>query len=439
MIGGSRAMSTVTINRLAPRLQVFSWAMYDFANSGFTTVVLTAIFNAYFVAVVVGNGEGFGTLYWTLAMAIANALVLVTAPVVGAIADFGGSKKRFLAVTTAGCIGFTAALALVDAGDIVLAMMLVIAATVMFSSGENLIAAFLPEIAPAKDMGRVSGYGWALGYFGGLLVLALCLAYVSWAEDRGQTAREFVPVTMLITAVMFGLAALPTFLWLPERAMHHALPSPGVVLGTGFARVAATWRAARRYQDLFRFLITLTVFHSGIYTVVVLAAIYAQEVMGFKTQDTIVMIIVVNVTAAIGAFAFGGIQDRLGSVRTLALTLLLWIAALVIAYQTRDRTSFWVVANLIGLALGSSQSAGRALIGQFSPPGRSGEFFGLWGLAVKLAAIIGPMSYGTVTFLTHGNHRLAILSTALFFIAGLAVLLTVDERRGRDAALMHDN
>jgi UMF1 family MFS transporter len=409
--------------------------MYDFANSGYTTVVLTAIFNAYFVGVVAAAaGHGHATLYWTVAMSIANGLVLLTAPVIGAIADFGAHKKRFLAVTTVGCISFTTLLSLAGPGDMVLAMTLVILATVMFTAGENLIAAFLPEIAPPKDMGRISGYGWSLGYFGGLLVLGMCLAYVSWAEGRGKGASDYVPVTMLITAAMFALAATPTFLWLRERASESLLPTGEHYLVIGFRRVKHTLHEARHFQDLFRFLITLTVFHSGIYTVIVLAAIYAQQVMGFTTQDTIAMILVVNVTAAVGAFVFGWLQDRLGSVRTLALTLLLWIVALVIAYLNDDRVVFWVVANLIGLALGSSQSAGRALVGQFSPPGRSAEFFGLWGLAVKLAAIIGPLSYGMITAISLGNHRLALLSTTAFFVLGLVLLVTVNESRGRAAA-----
>ena len=181
-------------------------------------------------------------------------------------------------------------------------------------------------------------------------------------------------------------------------------------------------------------LVTLAVYYCGINTVVVLAAVYAQQAMGFDTRETILLILVVNVTAAAGAFLFGQFQDRLGSVRTLALTLLVWIAALVLAYVTESRASFWVVANLVGLALGSSQSAGRALVGQFSPPERAAEFFGLWGLAGKLAAIVGPVTYGVIAWASRGDHRLALLSTGAFFVAGLVLLLTVNESRGRAAA-----
>jgi UMF1 family MFS transporter len=420
------------------RRELFSWAMYDFANSGYTTVVLTAIFSAYFVGVVAGNGndrDGSATLLWTLAMAASNGLILVTAPVLGAIADARAWKKRFLLLTTIGCVASTALLALVGPGDVWLAMILVIVSAYMFGSGENLIAAFLPEISRQENMGRISAYGWTLGYLGGLLVLGICLATVTAAQARGASAAHYVPVTMLITAGAFALAALPTFLWLRERAVPAPLPPGQGYLTAGFVRLKHTWDEAHRFRDLARFLVTLALFQCGVYTVIVLAAVYAQEAMGFSTFDNIVLILVVNVTAALGAFGFGHIQDRLGSVPTLAMTLLLWIVALAIAYLSRERAWFWVAANFIGLAMGSSQSAGRALIGLFTPPDRAAEFFGLWGFAAKLAAIVGPLSYGFITFVTHGNHRLAVLATALFFVAGLVMLLFVDEQRGRAAAL----
>jgi len=422
----------------APRREIFAWAMYDFANSGYTTVVLTAIYSAYFVGVVAQAsepGNGAATLLWTLAMGISNFLVLASAPVLGAVADHRACKKPFLLFTTVGCVLFTALLGLAGPGDIAAAFLLVALASLMFGSGENLIASFLPEIARPEDMGRVSGYGWALGYLGGLLVLGVCLAWIAWAEGRGQGASQFVPVTLWITAGAFALATLPTFLWLRERAVPAPLLEGESYFRAGLARVRHTLAEARRFRDLFRFLITLAVYYCGISTVIVLAAVYAQQAMGFSTRETVVLILVVNVTAAAGAFLFGHLQDRFGSVRTLAATLLVWIAALLLAYFIESRAGFWTAANLIGLALGSSQSAGRALIGRFSPPERCAEFFGLWGLAGKLAAIVGPVSYGLITWLSRGNHRLALLATAIFFIAGLLLLLTVNEQRGRRAAL----
>lgn len=425
---------------LAARRELWAWASYDFANSGYTTVVLTAVYNAYFVAVIAGPDAGFnpgeGTLLWTLSLAVANGLVLLTAPLLGALADHGAYKKRFLLVSTLGCAGFTAALALAGPGEVALAVVLLVGSALMFSVGENLIAAFLPEIAPPEQMGRISAFGWAIGYVGGVLVLGACLAYLFWARGLGHGAEQSVPVILLIVAGCFLLAALPTFLWLRERAVPDPLRPERLVsyFSEGWQRVGRTLREAHRFRDLFRFLFTLILYHAGIATVVVLAAVYAQEVMGFEQSETIGLILVVNVTAAVGAFAFGRVQDRIGSLPTLAITLLLWIAATVLAYLGTSRAGFWVVANLVGIAMGASQSAGRALIGQFTPPNRTAEFFGLWGLAVKLAAILGPVSYGVIGYLTGGNHRLAILSTVTFFVLGLISLWGIDERRGRAAA-----
>ena len=429
MVSGT--ISASALNPGVQKREVFGWAMYDFANSGYTTVVITAVFNAYFVSVV-AEGAPWATFAWTAALAVSYALIVVTAPVIGAWADAHAAKKRLLAATTVGCVLFTAGLACVGRGDLALGIALVILSNFCFGTGENLIAAFLPEIAEGEAMGRVSGWGWSLGYFGGIVALGACLAYVTHAQARGGPATEFVPVTMLITAGIFALASLPTFLFLRERAQPAAA---GRVIRGAFARVGETLAQARRFADLWRFLVCVVFYQAGIQTVIALAAVYAQEAMGFTTRDTIVLILVVNVTAAIGAFAFGQVQDRIGHVRTLVLTMVGWMIAVVLAWMAEGAALFWVVANLVGLCLGSSQSAGRALVGYLSPPARTAEFFGLWGLAVKLSAILGPLTYGAVTWMTHGNHRLAILVTGLFFAAGLAIVAGLDTVRGRRAAL----
>lgn len=413
--------------------------MYDFANSGFTTVVMTAIFNAWFVGAIAGGAgglaEGTATLLWTSTVAAANLLVLFAAPLVGALGDQRAIKKQLLAVTTVGCVCATAALALPGPGDYVLAMAIVLVGTVMFASGESLIAAFLPEIAAPDHMGRISGYGWSLGYIGGVLALVLCLGWVQWAASQGLPTQAGIDGSMLITAALFAVAAMPTFLFLRERATPQVMPaSSHNLLQAVFARLGRTLREVRRFRDLSRLLLTIMVYQSGVITVVVLAAVYAQEVMGFSTEELLVLIIVVNITSALGAWLFGFFQDRIGSVKALAASLAIWTLAVFLAYVSDGRAAMWVVGNLVGLAMGASQSIGRALVGQFTPLARTGEFFGLWGLANRLAALLGPMSYGLVTFFSGGNHRLAILSTLAFFVAGLLLLLGVDERRGMAAA-----
>ncbi len=412
--------------------EVWAWAMYDFANSGYTTVVITAVFNAYFVGVVAA-GQSWGTFAWTLALSVSYALIIVTAPIIGAHADAHASKKKLLAITTVGCVLGTALLSFVGPGDVALAFALIVLSNIFFGTGENIVAAFLPELARGEAMGKVSAWGWSLGYIGGLLTLAACLAYVIWARGNGQTEAEFVPVTMLITAAVFALAASFTFLVLKERAQPQE-PRKGAAT-SALARVAETLRHAAQFKDLLRFLGCIVLFQSGVQTVIALAAIYAQEAMGFTTQDTIVLVLLVNITASLGAFVFGQWQDRLGHRRTLTLTLLGWCSMVLIAYFTTGRSGFWVAANIAGICLGASQSAGRALVGYLSPADRHAEFFGLWGFAVKLASILGPLTYGAVTWLTDNDHRTAMLITGLFFVLGLAVLLAVDPERGRRAAL----
>jgi len=414
------------------RHEKLAWIMYDFANSGYTTVVLTTIYNVYFVSTIAMN-NGFNsaaaTLFWTLTIALGNLLVLLSAPIVGAYADIHRARKKILLIVTAGCIIFTALLAVPEPGDIFLASFLIIVSYIMFATGENLIAAFLPELTTQDNIGRLSGYGWSIGFLGGLVALALCLVYVIWAESLGQVATDFVPITMLIVALFFAVSTIPTMLYLKERG--HSVATHDHIASNAFKRVINTIRSLHDYPELRRFMLAIISFQAGIYIVIVLAAVYAEQVMGFDTKQNIILIGIVNITAAIGAFGFGHLQDKLGSIRTLLLTLLLWCIAILTAWQSQTENTFWIAANLIGLSLGASQSASRALIGLFSPAGRYGEFFGLWGMCVKLAAIIGPLSYGLINWLTDGNHRDSILTTLVFFIVGIVILLTIDEQRGR--------
>jgi UMF1 family MFS transporter len=406
--------------------EVWAWSMYDFANSAYTTVVITAVFGAYFVGAVAGNAA-WATFAWTAALSISYAAILLTGPLIGAWADAHAAKKKLLLLTTVGCVAFTALLALVGPGAVMLALVLVAVSNYFFGAGENVIAAFLPELADSQAMGRVSGWGWSFGYLGGLAALGICLAYIM--ASQGRPAAEYVPVTMLITAAFFAIAAAPTFVFLKERAV----PQPAV--HSPWARLRETMREAHRYRDLWRFLLCILFYQAGITAVIALAAIYAEQAMKFTTQETITLILVVNITAAIGAFAFGYLQDAIGHVRALALTLVGWIAMVLIAGFSHSSFSFWIAANLAGLCMGSSQAAGRAVVGYLAPPARLAEFFGLWGLAVKAASIFGPLTYGAVTWIFAGNHRLGIFATGLYFVIGLALLLGIDVERGRRAAL----
>lgn len=413
--------------------EVFAWAMYDFANSGYTTVVLTAVFAAYFVGVVAG-GTDWATFAWTFALSVSHVIVMLTMPALGAWADRHGAKKRLLLISTVGCVMATAALALVGPGAVVLAMLLIVVSNVFFAWGESLIAAFLPELARPQALGRVSGWGWSFGYLGGMLALGLSLLYVLWAQGQGQQAAQFVPVTMIITAVLFAAAAFVTLRWLRERAQPRASASGGG-LRASLRQLRKTFHDARSYTDFMWLLACAAAYQGGVTVAITLAAIYAEQVIGFVQQETMLLIFVLNIAAALGAFAFGYWQDRLGHKLALGITLVGWMATCIIAALTTTKGGFWYAAAIAGVCMGSSQSSGRAMAGLFAPPAQLAEFYGLWTFATRVASIIGPLSYGAITWMTGGNQRLAIGFTAVLFLIGLLLLLPVNMERGRRAAL----
>lgn len=421
-----------SLNPGVRRRELLGWAMYDFANSGYTTVVITAVFAAYFVGGVSG-GASWATLAWTVGLSISYAIVMLTMPGLGAWADRHAAKKRLLLLVTLGCVVSTAALAWVGPGQVLLGMVLLIISNTFFSWGESLTASFLPELARPEAMGRVSGWGWALGYLGGMLTLGVCLAYVLSAQARQEPASAFVPVTMWITAAMYGLAACVTFAFLKERA-QPVMGQRSAGLGASLLRLRQTWRESAPYQDFRQLMVCAVAYQAGVAVAISLAAIYAEQVVGFAPQETMVLIFVLNIAAFVGAFVFGHVQDRLGHKRALGLTIAGWIVTCALAAASTTKGLFWVAAAVAGVFLGSSQSSGRAMAGLMVPPTRLAEFFGLWTFAIRLASILGPLSYGLITWLTGGNHRLAIGSTALLFVLGLWLLRPVDVARGMATA-----
>ncbi|UXH77097.1 MFS transporter [Roseateles amylovorans] len=422
------------LNTGVRKREVLGWSMYDFANSGYTTVVLTAVYNAYFVGVL-AKDHASATLLWTSLIAFSSFLVMVTMPGLGAWADAHGSKKRLLGICTVGCVLSTAALAWFGPAQLWWAAAAVVLSNLFFSYGESLIAAFLPELARRDALGRVSGWGWAFGYLGGMLSLGICLAYVLRAQAAGNTAEQFVPVALLITAGLYLMAAAPTFLLLRERADPCATRRAGRV-GAGLGQLWASWRRARAYPDFLRLLACGTSYQAGIAVVIALAAVYAEQALGFTQAQTMSLVFLVNIASAVGAFGFGYFEDRIGHQPALAYTLVGWMLMTALAYLATSAWLFWIAAVIAGLCMGSSQSCGRALAGALAPHDRLAEFFGLWTFATRLAAIIGPLTYGAVTVLTAGNHRLAILSTGVFFVLGWWLLRRVNMARGLARALV---
>ena len=419
------------LNPGVKRKEVFGWAMYDFANSGYTTVVITAVFAAYFVGAVANKAE-WATLAWTSALSVSYAIVMLTMPAMGAWADRHAAKKKLLLAVTLACVASTAALFWVKPGDVLLALVCIIISNTFYSYGESLTAAFLPELAKPEAVGRISAWGWAWGYLGGMVTLGICLAYVLWAQAQGQTAGQFVPITMLITAGIYALAASVTFALLKE---HSQAQLSQKAEGRHWQQLVQTFKEAKEYKDFMQLMACAVAYQGGVAVAITLAAIYAEQVIGFQPQETMALIFVLNIAALLGSLVLGYAQDRMGHKLALSLTLWGWGVTCILAALSTSKDMFWWAAVLAGICMGSSQSTGRAMAALFIPSHRLAEFFGLWAFAIRLASILGPMGYGLMTWLTDGNQRLAITATTGLFVLGWLLLLPVNVNRGQEKAM----
>jgi UMF1 family MFS transporter len=362
---------------------------------------------------------------------ISNGIVFLLSPLVGAIADESGRKKSFLFASYLACIAGTAAMWVIEPGQVALAIALFVVSNIAFSFGENFAGAFLPEISTAANVGRISGFGWGLGYFGGLLSLACVYPLVA---AGGIELANFANLRLAwpVTALFFLVAGLPTFLILRERAPRRSEPFSFYVRN-GFGRVAQTFRLAKGFRELIRFLAVFLVYNTGVTAVIAFSGIYAVRTFGFSTGELFLLGVGLQIPAALGAFLFGLLQDRIGARRSLQAALVIWMVVTAFAAAAPTKTGFWIAAMGAGLGIGSVQAASRALVGLFSPVDKSGEFFGLWGLAGKASYAVGPALFGWVSTVS-GSQRTAVWVNGIFFVAGLAGLFLIDERRGRAAA-----
>ncbi|MBK1672585.1 MFS transporter [Ectothiorhodospira shaposhnikovii] len=421
--------------------EIFGWAMFDFANQAYTLLIITVIFGDLFTRVIVGDAHAdyrLGNLLWSIALAVSYLLVVLTGPVAGAVMDFSAARKRFLFASYVLTVISTSLLYFVAPGYIWLGMALIVVSNFAYAIGESFIASFLPELGPREELGWISGFGWALGYVGGLVATAFALvALGEVSEENFERIRWVGP----FAAVFFLVAAIPTFLWLQERGRARRLPGLRQYVGIGFRRVRATLGDLPHYRDLTILMVSVFFAMAGIYIIISFTFIYGAQVIQWDEKVRVWMFITVQLTAACGALAFGFLQDRVGARRTYVATLALWILAVSLIFATpwlghvldlEAQHVFLVVGSVAGLCLGSTQSAGRALVGVLSPRLRAAEFFGFWGLSSKLAAIVGLLGLGVLQLLV-GLH-LSILFCALLFGFALLAALGLDEKRGRQVA-----
>jgi MFS transporter, UMF1 family len=415
------------------RREVFGWCMYDFADSAFTTVIVTTLYALYYKKIVVADDQR-GDLLWGLAASVSEIVVALLAPVLGAVADFSGTRKRFLAACAAALILFTASLYFVGPGMATLGFVLYILANIGFTGGGIFIDSFLPGISNSRNAGRISGMKWGLGYLGGLLALVACGGLAaSIVENPTPEQVDRVRLIPVIIAVWYGLAVVPTFLFLKERSVGRVLPAGENHITMGFRKLRRTFRQVRRYRELFKLLLAFVVYNDGIVTVITFAALYAEQTIGFTPSEIVTMFILMNVVALAGAGSFGWIADLIGQKRTILISLGLWVLAIVGAYFAQTKAMFYAVAVLAGIGMGSCQSVTRSLVALFTPKANAAEFAGFLGFAGKAVAFIGPLAFGIVSHQT-GSQRPAILSVGLFFVAGMILLLMVDEAKGKAAS-----
>ncbi len=415
----------------ATRREILSWCLYDFANSSFNVLITTVVFGRYFQQFVVEGDARLGSFLWGIAISASMLVVGFASPLLGAMADHAASKKRGLLIFTGIAVAGTASLFFVAPGDVALGMVLFVVANVGFSGSFSFYNGFLPEITTEENVGRISGVGFAFGYIGGLLCLGICmpLLWRTWTpENLGGVRASF-----LVTAGFYAVFSLPIFLWLRERREAAGPASFVALTRAGFARLGATFSQVRRLADLFKFLIAFLIYNDAIETVIYFSPVFASEVLGFGDAEVLALFAAVQVSAFIGAWGLAAVTDRIGALRMVAATLVVWCALVGWAYFIHSKTLFWVMALLAGIVLGPCQAASRSLMSLFIPEGRSAEFFGFFSISGKFSAILGPLVFGWTTYV-FGSHRAGLLSTLVFFAVGLGLLFTVNVERGRRAA-----
>lgn len=406
---------------LASRFQIFSWTLFDFANTAFYVLILTVGYPLYFKEIV-AHGRTDGDFLWGATFSISMFIVALISPILGAAADSGRGKKRFLFFFTTLCIAATASLFVVTEGMIATGMLLLILANIGFEAGLVFYDAFLPELTVEKNYGRVSGYGFAMGYVGSLvtLLLAFPLFEGGFAEENLLNVRS----SFLLAAGLFSVFALPIFLFVKDRQRRTTYSSS--VVREGFHRVASTLKEFSRYRNVARFLLAYFLYFDGINTVIIFSSLYARQTLQFELQEIIIFFLIVQTSAIIGSVIFGILADHFGQKRTLGMTLVLWIVIVTIGYFTPDKIVFYGLGVLAGLALGSSQSTSRSLMSVILPPEKKTEFFGFYSFFGKASAILGPLLFGIVSSTV--NQRAAILSVGILFIGGLIFLQRVKEK-----------
>jgi len=429
---------------VSTRRERVAWYLYDFGNSAYASVVLLAVYSAYFKNQVVGGAEG--SRLWGLTISVAMILVAIAAPIMGAIADYSGAKKRFLFFFTALSVLFTGLLFFTGKGTIAMAIGFFLLAEIGYRAAQIFYDALLPEIAAPAEMGRIAGTGWAIGSAGGIAILLLILPPILMTKSNLLVVRS----TLIVTAVFFAIASIPIFSRLRERAQPQKLPAGENYFSVAIKQLSQTIKAARGFSEFLKFMFAYLVYNEGVIIALDFAAILGAVLFGLQQTGLIIFFIVVQATNVIGALLFGNLQDRLGGKPALTISILLMVACIAALYFAQNQTHFFIIGAFVGVAMAGVQSVSRAMVATFSPPGKSGEFFGFFALTGRTSSFIGPAVFGwlaaelTLWYQSQGQalelaeksgHRVALLSIAVFLIIGWLMMASVNEKKARQMAL----
>ena len=393
---------------------VRSWVLYDFANSIFPAVVTTAVFPLFYVNVIVAADGGLGDLWWTRAVSLSALLVAFTSPLLGAIADRSGVRKKFFAFYVAVCLIGVALMTTLEPGMIIAGFFFFVIANVGFESAAVFYNAYLPDIAPPERLGEVSGRGFGWGYLGSAVGLLLVLPF-----GMGEQYEFIWPIVV----AFFVLFSIPAFRILPADQPGRMPVGQAAVLGIRKLKsiTAEVWRI----PDLRRFLFAYFFYIDGVLTIIAMAGVIAGVTFGFTTQGVIILFLIVQFSAMAGALAMARPTDRLGPKKVLTGVLFLWVAAGISAYFIQSQTAFYVLAIVAGIGLGTVQSASRAFMASLIPDGREAQMFGFYALCGRSSSVLGPLLFGMVVYWAGGNQRPGFLLLTGFFLIGLILLQRV--------------
>lgn len=403
--------------------QVGAWALFDFANSVFPAVIVSVVFQGYYIGAVVGNETGRGDAWWTAAVSTSALIVALSAPVLGAVADRAGVRKRFMLLFVVACIVGVLLMTTLEPGAVVAGFVVFVVANVGFEGSLVFYNAYLSDIVPVAKQGWVSGLGFGVGYVGSVLGLVASLPLA--------VAGEFVWVWVMV-AVFFAVFAIPSFVFLPEDERGEMTVGQAAVWGVGSFR--ELWSEVMKERELRRFLLAYFLYIDGVLTAIYTANSLAMTTFGYTTDERIYLFIGIQVSALVGAFVLAKPTDVVGPKKVLTGVLVLWVAAALSIWFIESKSAFAVVAMVAGFGLGAAQSVSRAFMSSLIPEGKESGMFGFYALCGKSSSVIGPLVFGQVAVWSGGNQRLSVMAISVLFVAGLILLQRVRDPKAAELA-----